>query len=415
MKQSELITRTFRKPPRDEESVNARLLEQAGFISKLMAGVYSYLPLGLKVLRKIENIIREEMDAIGAQEVFLPALQPKDLWEKTKRWQGLKEVMYQFVDHSQKDVGLAITHEEVVADIMRRYVYSYKDLPCAVYQIQTKFRHELRPKSGLTRGREFSMKDLYSCHTTQKDCDDYYEKVKKAYTQIFQRMALSARITEASGGTFSKEYSHEFQVCTDAGEDIIYFCSRCDFAQNKEISTLPEGNPCPKCVKGTIQSSHAIEVGNIFKLGTQYSEGVGAYFVDRSGKKKPIVMASYGIGPSRVMGTIVEVSHDDHGIIWPESVSPFSAHILLLTKDGASRKQADVLYTMCEKNAIDVLYDERDCTAGEIFHDADLIGIPNQILVSQRLEGKYEYRKRTDKKSRLVTLQECLHTLQRRT
>lgn len=394
--------------------MNAQLLEQAGFIAKMMAGVYAYLPLGFRVLQKIETIIREEMNAIGGQEVFLPALQAKDLWQKTGRWDGLREVMYQFRDHSNREIGLGVTHEEVVAEIVRRNVASYKDLPFAMYQIQTKFRHELRAKSGLTRGREFAMKDLYSCHATPADCNAYYETVKAAYTRCFQRLGLTTIIVEASGGSFSKDFSHEFQVLTAAGEDTIFHCDSCGFAQNKEISGVTTGNHCPSCGTGTISESRAIEVGNIFKLGTTFSDAIGARFRDRDGKEQPVVMASYGIGPSRVMGTIIEVHHDDRGMIWPEAVAPFAVHVLSIGKGAEIMIRAEHLAERLMKDGIDVLLDDRrSLTAGERFHDADLLGIPHRVIVSERNEDKYEYRTRSETASVLVTEQQLLKRFHR--
>lgn len=410
MRQSSLFTKTAKQAPRDETSMNAKLLEQGGFITKLMAGVYCYLPLGYRVLQNIEKIIREEMNALGAQEVFLPALQPKELWEKTKRWNGLKEVMYQFQDHSKREIGLAVTHEEVVADLVRRFVSSYKDLPVAIFQIQTKFRHERRPKSGLTRGREFSMKDLYSGHVSQKDCDEYYEKVKGTYQRTFRRLGLDTRIVEASGGDFSSEYSHEFQVFTDAGEDLVFSCAKCDFAQNKEIAKAQEGDQCPSCKQGTIEAHRAIEVGNIFKLGTKYSQGIGAFFTDDQGKKQPVIMASYGIGPSRVMGTIIEVSHDEHGMIWPAAVAPFFVHLLSLGKSPESKKRAEALSLSLERKGIETLYDDRDASPAEKLKDADLLGIPHRVVISDRTKEDFEYRQRNGGKPELMT-EEALFAL----
>lgn len=414
MLQSTLFPRTGRQPPRGEASVNAQLLEQAGFIAKMMAGVYAYLPLGLRVLRQIEDVIREGMNALGAQELFLPALQPKELWDKTGRWAGLKDVMYQFRDHSNHEVGLGVTHEEVVADIVRRSVTSYKQLPIALYQIQTKFRHELRPKSGLTRGREFSMKDLYSCHTTQDDCDAFYERVKGAYTAIFQKLGLETRIVEASGGSFSKEYSHEFQVLTDGGEDHVVLCSSCSFAQNREIATAEKDASCPQCGKKTLSTARAIEVGNIFKLGTTYTRSIGALYVDAAGKQQPIVMASYGIGPSRVLGTVVELHHDDRGIVWPESVAPFSVHVIHLGTSKTKFSEAKRLANTLEREGVSVLFDDRCVSAGEKLHDADLLGIPHRVIVSDRTDGEYEYRRRdasTAKRLKLAQLKRTVRPL----
>lgn len=403
MRQSQLFTKTSRQAPAGETSVNAQLLERGGFVAKLMSGVYSYLPLGWRVLTKIANIIRQEMNAVGGQEVLFSALQPKELWDKSGRWQSLKDVMYQFEDHSGKSVGLAITHEEVVADTVRQFVKSYKDLPFALYQIQTKYRHELRPRSGLNRGREFMMKDLYSCHVSQDDCNDYYDRVKTAYTKIFDRLDLKTKIVEASGGEFTDDYSHEFQVLTDVGEDHIFWCDHCAFAQNKEITKVAAGEVCPICGKGKIKESRGIEVGNIFKLGTRFSEATGTMFADRNSKPEPVVMASYGIGVSRAMGTAVEIHHDADGIIWPESIAPYLVHLIRLGDTEAVKKQADKLYHDLTKRGVEVLYDDRETSVGEKFKDSDLIGIPHRLVVSERSGAKFEYRRRGEPDSQLIT------------
>lgn len=404
MRQSQLFTKTSRQVPAGETSVNAQLLERGGYVAKLMSGVYSYLPLGWRVLTKIASIIREEMNAVGGQEVLFSALQPKELWDKSGRWQSLKDVMYQFVDHSGKSVGLAITHEEVVADTVRQFVKSYKDLPFALYQIQTKYRHELRPRSGLNRGREFMMKDLYSCHVSQDECNVYYDRVKAAYTKVFDRLDLKTKIVEASGGEFTDDYSHEFQVLTDVGEDHIFWCDHCSFAQNKEITKVTVGEICPICGKGKIKESRGIEVGNIFKLGTRFSEATGTMFADRNSKPEPVVMASYGIGVSRAMGTAVEIHHDANGIIWPESIAPYLVHLIRLGDSEAIVKRADKLYHDLTKKGVEVLYDDRETSAGEKFKDSDLIGIPHRLVVSERAGAKIEYRRRGKKDSQLITV-----------
>lgn len=407
MRQSDLLTKTQKSPPAGEISVNAQLLERGGFITKLMSGVYSYLPLGVRVLRNIENEIREAMNGIGGQEVFLPALQPQELWETTGRWQGLREVMYQFTDPSKRTVGLAVTHEEVVASIIKTHITSYADLPKALYQIQTKFRHEPRAKAGLIRGREFSMKDLYSCHATQRDCDDYYETVKKTYNKLFTDLGLSTHIVEASGGSFSEAHSHEFQVVSDAGEDRVLLCDACGWAQNTEYAKDRAIKTCPSCKKKSVSIVKAIEVGNIFKLGTRFTEPFEATFMNKSGNVSPIIMASYGIGVSRALGTIVEVHHDDRGICWPESVSPFFAHCILLGKEDSVKEHAERFYVQCQKAGIDVLFDDRaDVATGEKLNDADLLGIPHRLIFSARQGTKMEYKLRsgTEVKSLSATI-----------
>lgn len=403
MRQSLLWTKTRKEAPSEEVSINAQLLERGGYIAKLMSGVYSYLPLGLRVLRKIEDHIRHAMNAIGGQEIFLPALQPKELWEKTGRWRGLAPIMYQFRDHSKKEIGLGVTHEEVVAHLLKESVVSYRDLPVSVYQIQTKFRHEPRPRSGLLRAREFGMKDLYSCHVSQDECDMYYEKVASSYDSLLKTLSLSARRVEASGGDFSETRSHEFQVPCEVGEDMILLCDVCDLAENAEISKLKDAAPCQKCKKGSIRKKSAVEVANIFKLGTKYTEAIGAYFIDHDGKRRPIVMASYGFGPSRVLGTIVEVHHDTNGILWPESVSPFSAHLLILGNDELAIKIAENLYAQCQKAGLEVLLDDRPhVSPAEKLKDADLLGIPHRFIFSSRQGKKMEYKRRGSNKSKTI-------------
>lgn len=324
MRQSKLFTKTSKEISNDEQSLNAQLLIRAGFVDKLMAGVYTYLPLGLRVLDKIKNIIREEMNNIGGQEILMPALTPKENWEKTGRWDSL-DVLFRLKGAGDKEYALGATHEEVVTPLLQRFVTSYKDLPAAVYQIQDKFRNEPRAKSGLLRGREFSMKDLYSFHANEKDLDEYYEKVKVAYDSIYSRCGLDAKIVEASGGTFS-EYSHEYQVFTDFGEDIVFSCEKCNRHQNREIV---EKKTCSVCGSELIERK-AVEVGNIFKLKTKYSSAFNFKYVDEKGKQNGVIMGCYGIGPSRMIGAIVETRHDDNGMIWPEAIAPFKVHLIFL-------------------------------------------------------------------------------------
>ncbi len=391
MLQSKLFGKTLRESPKDEISVNAILLSRAGFIDKLMAGVYSYLPLGHKVLAKIKQIVREEMDALGGQEIYMPALQPKELWDETGRWKVLKDIMFQFKGRGDKELGLATTHEEVLVDIVRKRLNSYRDLPLYLYQIQDKFRNEPRAKAGLLRGREFSMKDLYSFHANQKDLDSFYQRAIKAYQQILKRCGLASIVTEASGGVFTKEYSHEFQVVTPSGEDEIIICESGDFAQNTEICHLKAGDRCPKCGQ-KVKAEKAIEVGNIFRLGTKYSKDMGLTFVDEHGKKQPVIMGCYGIGPSRLMGSVIEVFHDKNGIIWPMNLTPYHLHLLLLNRQ--KKGLAFKLYQKLLKEGWEVLLDERDESAGVKLKDADLIGISLQLIIGEKTGNKIEYRLR---------------------
>ncbi len=412
MRQSRLFGKTLREDPAGEVSANARLLERGGFVYKTMAGAYDYLPLGFRVLQKINNIIREEMNAIGGQELLLTALQPKDRWVRSGRWEALADIMYQFKDHSDREVGLATTHEEPLAEIATRSILSYKDLPLFVYQIQSKFRDEPRAKSGLMRGREFLMKDLYSFHADDKDLEAFYEKADQAYRKIFKRLGLKFLVTEASGGTFTKQFSHEYQVLSEAGEDHVLYCGKCGHTQNQEITTMRIGTKCPKCGRDEIRAGKSIEIGNIFKLGTKFSQPFGLYYADRRGAKSAVVMGCYGIGPGRLMATLVEVGHDDKGIIWPDLAAPFSVHIIEVKSGKAAVKKA--AENLCKKllaKNVEVLYDDRDDkTAGEKFADADLIGIPWRAVVSERsLEKKgVEVKRRSEEKGRVVNVEKLM-------
>ena len=401
MRQSQLFTKTLREAPKDEVSLNAQLLIRAGFVDKLMAGVYTFLPLGLRVLKKIQNIIREEINAVGGQEVLMPALSPKENWETTGRWNGL-DVLFKLDGAGDKEYALGASHEEVVTPLLQHFVKSYKDLPVAVYQIQNKFRNELRAKSGLLRGREFNMKDMYSFHRDEADLDAYYEKVSAVYSKVFQRCGLDAKIVEAGGGTFSK-FSHEFQVFTEHGEDDVYVCNKCGKNQNKELVTDLK---CPYC-GAEREIKKAIEVGNIFKLKTKYSAPFGFKYSAEDNEEKEVFMGCYGIGPSRVMGAIVEVGHDVGGMIWPESVAPFDIHLVSLAKDEIDIKRADEIYEQLIKSGKEVLYDDRvDVSAGAKFADSDLIGIPYRYVVSHKTleQNSVEVKKRNEEKANLVKI-----------
>lgn len=403
MRQTQLFTKTLKEISKEESSINAQLLLRAGFIDKLMAGVYTYLPLGYTVLNKIKNIIREEMNNLGAQEIYMPALTPKDNWLKTNRWDEI-DVLFKLEGTGNKEYALGSTHEEIVTPLLKKFINSYKDLPVAVYQIQDKFRNEPRAKSGLLRGREFSMKDLYSFHATEKDLDDYYEKVKAAYLNIFKRCGLDALVVEASGGVFSK-FSHEFQVITEFGEDTIYYCKKCKQHQNKEIVKDLE---CPYCHNQRVEKK-TIEVGNIFKLKTRFSQPFDLSFNNKEGKKEFAQMGCYGIGPSRVMGAIVELHHDAHGIIWPQEISPVQIHLVNLNKNCV---QSDQIYDSLQKKGFTVLYDDRIESAGSKLKDADLMGIPVRLIVSEKTGSKVEFKLRKSNESKLISIdqleKECL-------
>ncbi|MEK7140686.1 MAG: aminoacyl--tRNA ligase-related protein, partial [Patescibacteria group bacterium] len=343
MRQSKLFTRTKKEAPSDEVSKNAEFLIRGGFIHKEMAGVYSFLPLGLRVLRKIENIIREEMNAMGGQEVLMSTMQPKENWEKTGRWTTMTD-LYKVPDSSGREVALGPTHEEILVPILKNYVSSHKDFPLAIYQIQNKFRMELRAKSGMLRGREFMMKDMYSFHTSTEDLDIFYEKMKEVYRTIFERAGIGhlTYMTFASGGTFSK-YSHEFQTITPAGEDTIYVDEENNIAVNKEVFN-DEVLGQLKLNKEKLVERKAIEVGNIFDLKTKFSAPFDLTYTDEQGEKHPVLMGCYGIGLGRLMGAVVEALADDKGIIWPESIAPFSVHLLALGEDEVVLKEAEKIY-----------------------------------------------------------------------
>ncbi|MFA5290748.1 MAG: aminoacyl--tRNA ligase-related protein [Candidatus Paceibacterota bacterium] len=415
MRQSQLFTKTRREDPKDEVSQNAKLLIRGGFINKELAGVYSYLPLGLRVLNKISNIIREEMNALGAVELEMTALQNPELYEKTGRWDdAIVDNWFKTDLKSGSRLGLGFTHEEMITNLMKDHLSSYKDLPVYAYQIQTKFRNEERAKSGLMRGREFLMKDLYSFNDSEASLNDFYDQAKGAYERIYERVGLGdiTYITFASGGTFSK-FSHEFQTLSEAGEDTIYVCEEKGFAINKEVldeETLAEMG----IAREDLVERKAIEVGNIFKLGTKFSEPLGLNFTDEKGEKRPVVMGSYGIGPGRVMGTVVEALADDKGIIWPRSIAPFMAHLVWIPGEGETAAElADKLYDGLTEAGIEVFYDDRVASAGEKFANADLLGMPYRIVVSDKTlkEGKFELKERATGTTRLVSEEELFDLL----
>lgn len=404
MLQSKLFPKTKKEAPKEAESINHKLLVRAGFMDQLMAGSWTLLPLGFRVVTKINNIIREELNKTGAQEVLMPLLHPKEIWNETGRWDSANEIMYKLKDTRDKEFALSFTHEEIFLDLVRKHLNSYQDLPIALYHFSTKFRNELRAKSGILRGREFMMKDLYSIHTDEKDFLLYYEEVKEAYKRIFKRIGFDYKITEAGGGVFTKNHTHEFQVPAESGEDTIYICDKCDWGVNEELGSYKEGEMCPNCKKGNIIKTKSIEVGNIFPFGTYYSEKMNVTYTDEKGNKKPVYFGSYGIGSTRVMGTWVEVSHDEKGIIWNKEITPFDIHLIELP--GA--KNAKELYEELTKKGIDVLWDDREIGAGQKFADADLIGIPVRLVISEKTKEKIEFKERKSKESKLVSLDAAL-------
>lgn len=410
MRQSQLFTKVLREAPKDAVSINARLLERAGFVHKNSAGVYSYLPLGWRVIQNISRIIREEMDAIGGQELLMPALVEKKYLDATGRWDVPVGYRVAGVGDKEQPFTLGWTHEEVLTSIATRYINSYKDLPFAAYQIQTKFRNEPRAKSGVLRGKEFIMKDLYSFHASEADFKQYYEEARGAYEKVFSRCGLDAVYTVAGGGPFTASVTHEFQVVSPVGEDIIFVCSACRYAENAEISKFIDQAQCPQC-GGIMEKKTAIEVGNIFPLGTKYAEAFNLIFTNEKGERALVNMGSYGIGVSRLMGTMVELFHDAKGIVWPESVAPFRIHLLDLTRPTSPEaSRGAIVYRDLQKRGIAVLYDDRLASAGEKLAVADCIGIPYRAVVSEKTKDKIELTKRGEGKPRLVN-REALYGL----
>lgn len=414
MKYSDSFVRTLKSSPSNAETVNHKLLVQAGFVRQVMAGVYDYLPLGLRVLNKISQIVREEMDGIGGQEVLMPILHPSSLWKQTGGWDKI-DVLFRVKSRTKKDYALAQSNEETVTPLAKEFIHSYKDLPLSIYHIQWKFRDELRSKSGIMRGREFLMKDLYSFHATQADFDSYYTKAKQAYLRVFDRLGLTAKATEASGGAFTEKVSYEFEVLSEAGEANILYCSSCDWCVNTDdIDKYKEGESCPKCDKSKLRAAKAAEVGNVFDLGQKYTMAFDLKFTDETGKQGYPIMGCYGIGISRTMGVLVETFHDDKGIIWPENVAPYKIQLVSIAGgEEKIQKQAEQVYAELSKAGVEVLYDDREgVTAGEKLADADLIGCPYRVVVSSKTGEKVEVKKRAESKTEMMEVSELIQRLQ---
>ena len=415
MRQSQLFTKTRKEAPAEEVSKNADLLIRGGFIHKEMAGVYSYLPLGLRVLKKIEYIIRDEMNKVGGIEMKTSILQDKEVWEKTNRWDDNEvDIWFKTKLKNGGEIGLSWSNEENFANILKQYVSSYKDLPLYLFDFKDILRNEVRSKSGILRGREFYWKALYSFSRNEEEHNGFYEKMKIAYQNIFKRAGIGhvTYLTFASGGAFSK-YSHEFQSLTSAGEDTIYVSEDKAIAVNKEVME-EEVLASLNLEKDKLVEHRAIEVGNIFTLGISKSEALGLSYTDKNGEKNPVFMGSYGIGLGRLMGTVVEVLSDDKGIIWPESIAPFSTHLLVLGDNEMVLKEANQVYEKLQKMGIDVLFDDRsEMSAGEKFADADLLGMPYRILVSERSlkEGGIELKKRNEAKGKIISVDELINLL----
>jgi len=410
MRQSKLFTKTSKTAPADEVSKNAQLLIRAGFIHKEMAGVYSFLPLGWRVIEKIEKIIEEEMNKIGGIRMKNATLQNKEKWEKTNRWDDdVVDNWFKTKLKNGTELGLSFTHEEAITNLMKSFISSYKDLPAYPYDIMNVFRNETRAKSGIMRGREFYWKALYSFSKDEQEHNQFYEKIKESYINIFKKVGLGEKtfLTFASGGTFSK-YSHEFQTISDAGEDLIYIDDEKNIALNKEVLEDEVLNDLG-LERENLREEKAIEVGNIFSLGYKFSKALDLKFKNEKGEEEYVYMGSYGIGISRLMGTVVETFNDEKGIIWPESIAPFQVHLINI---GEEEKAEEIYQQLQEKN-IEVLWDDRDKRPGEKFADSDLIGIPNRVVVSPKTleKGGVEFKKRNSDEVEIISLDELFERL----
>lgn len=417
-----MFAKTLKTAPSTADTANHRLLVQAGFVRQVMAGVYTYLPLGLRVLNKISKIVREEMDPIGGQEVLMPMLHPSALWKQTGGWDKI-DVLFKIKSRTGKDYAMSQSNEETVTPLAKEWIHSAKDMPLAIYHINWKFRDELRSKSGIMRGREFLMKDMYSFHATQDDFDKFYAKAKVAYMNVYKRLGLVAKATEASGGAFTEKVSYEFEVLTDAGEAPVLYCDKCDYCVNvDDIKTYKLGDECPICKKDKLKSAMASEVGNVFDLGQKYSKAFDLTFIDESGEKKYPIMGCYGIGISRTMGVIVEKFNDERGIMWPASIAPYTVHLVSLnTNDESVIKRADEIYELLTKAGVEVLYDERtEVGAGQKLGEADMIGCPVRAVISSKTllrsselragtaGEQVEVKMRNEKDAKLVSVEELI-------
>jgi prolyl-tRNA synthetase len=406
MRYSQLFGQSRRNVASEIESINGQLLQRAGYIEPIGAGIVAWLPLGLRVLRRVEQIIRQELDALGCQEVLLPALQPKRYWEQTKRWDSV-DILFKLTSSGGHEYGLGPTHEEIITPIARQFIHSYRDLPVAVYQIQTKYRDELRAKGGVLRGREFGMKDCYSFHATRKDFQAFYDRMLGTYRTIYERCGVPPTHVQASGGDFTEKFSDEFHVETPSGEDDLVICRSTGMGCNAEVADRAASRlECPE----DVETTKGVEVGNTFDLETKFADAFDLAYTDEHGKRHPVVMGCYGIGTTRLVGAIVEASHDERGIIWPASVAPYDFHVVSVEakSDEVTRTvvaNAETLVAHLERSGRTVLYDDRiERRVGEKLADADLLGIPMRIVVSPRsLEaGGFEVSDRATGASRIL-------------
>ena len=402
MRMTQLFTKTLKDAPADEVAKNAQLLIRAGFVYKEMAGAYAYLPLGLKVVENIKQIVREEMNAINSNELIMTALQRKEIWEKTGRWSDeTVDIWFKTALQDETELGLGWSHEEPIVEMMKQYIHSYKDLPASLYQFQTKMRNELRAKSGIMRGREFVMKDMYSFHATSEDLEDYYNQVIESYKRVYDRLGIGddTYVTFASGGAFTK-FSHEFQTICEAGEDVIYLHREKNIAVNEEV--LDEAVAELGVEKDELEAVKTAEVGNIFNFGTQKTDEMDLYYTDADGTQQSLYIGSYGIGVTRVMGVIAEKMSDDKGLVWPDNIAPAKVYLVQI---GDVESQAQSLYDRLSKAGVEVLWDDRDERPGKKFADADLMGIPHRVVVSPKLveSGEIEYKSRTNNEAEILT------------
>lgn len=402
MRRSQLFTKTLREAPADEQAKNAQLLIRAGYVYKEMAGAYAYLPLGLRVVEKIKQIVREEMNAIESNELIMTGLQRRDIWEKTGRWDDkVVDIWFKTSLQDGTAVGLGWSHEEPIVEMLKNFVASYKDLPVSLYQFQTKMRNELRAKSGIMRGREFVMKDMYSFHVSADDLETYYNRTIEAYKRIYERLGIGqdTYVTFASGGAFTK-FSHEFQTICEAGEDVIYLHRGKNIAVNEEV--LDEAVKELGVTKDELEAVKTAEVGNIFNFGAQKADEMGLKFTDQAGQQQSIYMGSYGIGITRVMGVLAEKLSDERGLVWPEAVAPFKVYLASI---GGAEAAADRLYDKLTSLGVEVLYDDRDVRPGQKFADAELLGIPHRLVLSPKTQeqGKIEYQDRLKDQPEILT------------
>lgn len=407
MRMTKLFTRTRKSAPADEVSKNAQLLIRAGFVHKEMAGVYAYLPLGLRVVENIKRIVREEMNAIDSNELIMTGLQRKEIWEKTGRWSDeVVDIWFKTKLKDETEVGLGWSHEEPIVEMLRQYISSYKDLPISTYQFQTKLRNELRAKSGIMRGREFVMKDMYSFHASAADLENYYNRTIEAYKKVYDRLGIGADtyVTFASGGAFTK-FSHEFQTICDAGEDIIYLHREKNIAVNEEV--IDDAVKELGIARDELEKVKTAEVGNIFNFGTQKTDEMSLYYTDKEGSQQSLYIGSYGIGITRVMGVVAEKMSDDKGLVWPAGIAPYQVYLISI---GDVSEQAQTLHDELTKRGVEVLWDDRDARPGEKFADADLIGIPHRVVVSEKhlANNVFEYKSRTNEEVELLTREQLL-------